>query len=281
MSFDPRLTLARPDLADQRLEGVLRAERYAAAAPAQVSAPVAALRRAPAADAEQLDQLVFGEVFDVLEERDGWAWGQARRDGYVGYVEVSTLSQPVLPPTHAVSALRAYALAGPDVKAAAVGLYSLNALVTVEERQGRYVRAARSGWFAEDQLTPVGQPVDGEPVAVAERFTLAPYLWGGRESLGLDCSGLVQQALYATGRGCPRDADMQEQVLGREVPAEALVRGDLVFWDGHVAWMVDRERVLHANAGAMAVSVEPLESAKAAMRAAGRGEPTSYRRLAA
>ena len=281
MSFDPRLTLARPDLADQRLEGVLRAERYVAATPMQVSCSVAALRREPARHSEQADQLIFGELFDVLEERDGWAWGQARRDGYVGYVEAEALAQPVLAPTHVIAALRTYAFAEPDVRSAAVGLFSLNALVTVEERQGRFVRGARSGWFVEAHLASVGEPAAAEPIGIAEQFAAAPYLWGGRESLGLDCSGLVQQALYAVGQGCPRDADMQERVLGREIPAEALLRGDLVFWDGHVAWMVDEHRVLHANASAMAVSVEPLAQVVETMRAAGRGDPTSYRRLAA
>jgi cell wall-associated NlpC family hydrolase len=100
-----------------------------------------------------------------------------------------------------------------------------------------------------------------EPVAVAERFLAAPYQWGGRESLGLDCSALVQQALYACGRGCPRDSDMQEAALGRDIPRGELRRGDLVFWDGHVAWMIDGRRVLHANAHDMAVVVEPLSEA--------------------
>jgi cell wall-associated NlpC family hydrolase len=72
---------------------------------------------------------------------------------------------------------------------------------------------------------------------------------------------------------------MQEEALGRPVAPSELRRGDLVFWNGHVAWMLDRVRVLHANAHHMAVAVEPLVDSVARMRAAGGGEPTSYRRL--
>lgn len=277
--FDSRLTLARPDLAARRLEGVLRADRYAEPARMQCTAPVASIRRAPAPDAEQVDQLIFGEAFDVLDEADGFAWGQARRDGYVGHVLVEALSAPVLAPTHTVKALRTYAFAGPDVRGPIVGLYSLNALLTVEAREGPFVRAARSGWFHADHLRLVGEPVGGEPVAVAERFTEAPYQWGGRESLGLDCSALVQQSLYATGAGCPRDADMQAPVLGGAVEPDALQRGDLVFWAGHVAWMLDAERALHANSHAMAVTAEPLAEVEARIEARGDGRPTAYRRL--
>lgn len=275
----PRLTLARADLADARLQGQVRAASFAAARPMQCSAPVAAIRAEPDDGAELQDQIVFGEVFDALDERGAWTWGQARRDGYVGWLLTEALSAPVLAPTHAVSALRTYAYPEPDFRAPARALYSLNALVTVEARDGRWARCARAGWFVDNHLRPVGEAFERDPVIVAERFLAAPYQWGGRESLGLDCSALVQQALYACGRACPRDTDMQEAVLGRDVPPSELRRGDLVFWNGHVAWMLDRVRVLHANAHHMAVAVEPLVDSVARMRAAGGGEPTSYRRL--
>ena len=80
-------------------------------------------------------------------------------------------------------------------------------------------------------------------VAVAERFLETPYLWGGRTSEGIDCSGLVQTALAAAGVASPRDSDMQEAGLGEPIaiddPRTTLERGDLVFWKGHVGIMRD------------------------------------------
>jgi cell wall-associated NlpC family hydrolase len=277
--YDPRLTPARPDLAARRLEGVVKADRYVQPVVMQASASVAALRRAPEPDAEQLDQLIFGEIFDVLEERDGWAWGQARRDGYVGYLLAEALSAPVLTPTHTVAAVRSYAFAEPDHRSAAVALYSHNALLTIEETRDGFARAARAGWFPERHLRPVTEAAGDSPTALAERLLHAPYLWGGRESLGLDCSALVQQALYAGGRACPRDADQQQLELGHDTPSDQLARGDLVFWAGHVGWMVDGERLLHANGRDMAVSVEPLGEVVQRSLDEGRGPPTAYRRL--
>ena len=274
----PRTTLARPDLAALSLQGQTSASRFAAVRPRQCAVASAAVRAGPEADAELLDQLIFGEGFDVLEEADGWAWGQARRDGYVGWVSSAVLTWPTAP-THAVKAVRAYAYAAPDFKSAPTGLYSLNALLTEQAREGRWVRAAGAGWIADTALREIGAGFEPDPVDVALRFLGAPYLWGGRESLGLDCSALVQQALYACGQACPRDTDMQEAELGTPVDAAQLRRGDLVFWNGHVAWMLDRRRVLHANVHAMAVAVEPLHDVVDRMRAAGVGEPTSYRRL--
>jgi hypothetical protein len=272
--FDPRTTLARADLAEQALEGLVRATAFRPIEPWQCATPSAAVRKAPDASGEQLDQVVFGEAFDVLDRQDGWLGGRARRDGYVGWVEAAAFAQPILAPTHRVSALRAYAFAEPNPKTPPVALLTLNALASVERIDGGFAKVARTGWIALAHLGAL-DAFERDPVAVAERYLGAPYQWGGRESLGLDCSALVQQALYACGRGCPRDADMQAAQTGEAIDRDqGLRRGDLVFWDGHVGLMVDEARILHANTHHMAVAVEPLADAVARNR-----EPTGYRRL--
>ena len=269
---DPRNTLARPELAAADLQGLVAAEAYAPTRAHHCIVPAGALRRTPDPAAEQLNQLLFGEAFDVLDRKDGWAWGQAQRDGYVGFVAVRDLAQGAVAPTHRISALRAYGFSQPDIKSPPVGLYSLNALVRIVAEEGRFAQAEGAGWFASNQLSPIGV-FEADPAAVAERFLGAPYQWGGRESLGLDCSGLVQQALYACGRACPRDSDQQAE-LGEPAAPDTLRRGDLVFWRGHVGMMLDAVRMIHANALHMQVSIEPLADALARI-----GPATEFRRL--
>lgn len=276
MTFDPRLTLVQGDRAATGLEGLVPAASYIEPQTRQLAAPVAAIRREPGAGAEQLDQLLFGELFDVLEETGGWALGQARRDGYVGFVDAAALGGEPTETTHFVSALRTYAFSEPNIKSPPVGLYSMNALVGVEARDGRFAKGVGSGWFVETHLSPIGFG-ESDHAAVAERFLGAPYQWGGRESLGLDCSGLVQQALYACARGCPRDSDMQQD-LGEAIDGRDLQRGDLIFWRGHVAIVTADNEMVHANAHHMAVTREPMDQAMDRIRAAGAGEPTAFRR---
>jgi cell wall-associated NlpC family hydrolase len=275
--MDPRLTLARPDLADVALQGIVAAERYEAPKARQVATPTAALRKAAAADAEQWNQLLFGERFAVLDVKDGFAWGQAARDGYVGWVAEADLAPVGEPATHQVAVLRTYAFGAPDIKSRPQGLYSLNALVTIEAREGRFAKAAGAGWFVEAHLAPVGLASAADPAAVAQGFLGAPYQWGGRESLGLDCSGLVQQALAASGQAVPRDTDMQFSFF-QPIDEADRRRGDLVFWKGHVAILLDRDTIVHANAHHMAVAIEPLADAIARIDAAGVGRPTGWRR---
>jgi len=278
MSLDPRLTPLRDGIAARSLEGEVPAEVYLDPRPMICAAPAAAIRRTPEATSEQMDQLLFGESFDVIEdEAYGFVWGQARRDGYVGFVETAALRPAGANPTHVVAALRTYAFEAASIKSRAGGPYSLGSLVAVEAEEGKLSKVAGAGWMATSHLRPVGRH-ETDPAAVAERFLGAPYLWGGRESLGLDCSGLVQQALFAGGLSCPRDTDQQAQ-LGETVEKANLARNDLVFWKGHVAMMLDASRIIHANAHHMAVAIEPLDEAIARIAAAGAGGPTAFRRL--
>jgi cell wall-associated NlpC family hydrolase len=137
------------------------------------------------------------------------------------------------------------------------------------------------GLFVPKQHLTLRDHVDGDFVAVAERFVGTPYLWGGKTSLGIDCSGLVQIALTACGVTCPRDSDIQQAALGRALTdseAKYLQRGDLIFWTGHVAIVRDASTIVHANAHHMATAIEPTETAMSRIEAAG-GWLISIRRL--
>jgi cell wall-associated NlpC family hydrolase len=254
------------------LRGQVDAARYADATLMQVSAAIAPIRAKPAPDAMQESQIQFGETFAVYDERDGFAWGQAKLDGYVGYVDMDALSAPVVAPSHRISALRTYVFSAASIKSAPHFLLSLNARVTIEAIEGKLAKIARSGWVPAHhlQLVDVFAP---DWVAEAERFLHAPYQWGGKESLGLDCSGLIQAAMHAAGRACPRDSDMQAEMVGepRPLDLDQLQRGDLLYWKGHIGLMIDATRLLHANAFHMAVAIEP--AAEAVARIAATGTP--------
>jgi cell wall-associated NlpC family hydrolase len=280
--LEPRLHAFRPDLADARLKGRVSAARFVEGAPRRVVASAAPLKRRPAADAPLDSEVLRGEVFTVFETTaDGWSWGQLETDGYVGYVPGDALSPSAPPPTHRVSALRTFVYPDADMKLPPRTALSFGAVVAIdretETRGTRYLGlAGGEGWIGAPHLSPVGAPPAGDFVAVAERFLEVSYLWGGRTSLGLDCSALVQLSLAAAGHSAPRDSDLQEKMLGEKLErglAEAK-RGDLVFWRGHVAILIDGEYIVHASGSAMTVIIEALADAIARI-----GPPISVRRV--
>jgi cell wall-associated NlpC family hydrolase len=236
------------------------------------------LRREPRFDATLDTEALRGEIVTVYDESEGWAWVQLSRDGYVGYVPGEGLTRALTAPTHRISALRTYVYPEPDGKTPPLALLSLNAGIAAPRKEGRFLALEGGGFVVGSHAAPV-DTAEPDFVAVAEAFVGTPYLWGGRTSIGTDCSGLVQLALEAAGRASPRDADMQAQELGRLVdPKDALRRGDLVFWEGHVGIMTSGKDFLHANAFHMAVAAEPFAQAKRRIKAAGY-EVSCVRRL--
>lgn len=281
--IDPRLSAIRPDLADERLRGRVTAERFATGRAARIVAPCAPVRRRPSPDAPLDTEALRGERATIFDERDGYAWVQLATDGYVGYAPCSVLAPDGAEPTHRVAALRSFVFPGPDIKLPPLAFLSLGAGITTSAGPAEtgLVPIEGGGWMAAGHLRPVADR-EADAVAVAERFLGTPYLWGGKTSLGLDCSGLVQVAFAAAGLALPRDSDMQAatgSTLELTPDLSGLRRGDLVFWRGHVGLMQDEARLLHANGHHMTVVSEPLAEAERRIRASGNGPITGVRRL--
>ena len=278
---DPRLTPARPDLAAKYLEGKVEAKRFVAGEEFEIADSIAPLRSAPSPDAALATQALKGERAMIYDRNDeGWAWGQLNSDGYVGWLPDRALARPVSKPTHKITALRTFAFPGPSIKLPPAETLAMGALITVSREEGPFA-VTREGWYLWQQhVGSIGSHVP-DFVAVAEQFVGTPYLWGGKSSLGVDCSGLVQLSLNAAGTGCPRDSDMQEQGLGRALDrneAKKLNRGDLIFWKGHVAIVRDATTIVHANAYHMATVIEHTRAAIARIKVAG-SNVTSIKRL--
>ena len=279
--FDRRLTPVRADLAAEHLRGLVKAPRYAEGRRMRIVTASAPLRRSPQADAPLETEALFGETVTVYDESEGWAWAQLERDKYVGYLGSGTLGAPSAP-THRVAALRTHGYPGPAIKLPPRMALSLGAQLKIVDREGDF-SASKDGLYVWSRHLVEWDAHETDAVAVAELFLETPYLWGGRTSEGIDCSGLVQTALMAAGVPSPRDSDMMEAAVGKPIPVDdpktPLARGDLVFWKGHVGIMSDPDTLLHANGWHMKTASEPLAQARKRIAANGGGNVTSVRRL--
>ncbi|MCK1363390.1 C40 family peptidase [Bradyrhizobium sp. 62] len=278
---DPRLTPARGDLAAKYLEGKVQADRFVTGEEFETVEAIAPVREQPSSNAMLMTQALRGERVTVYDRNgEGWAWGQLSSDGYVGWLPDAALMKPSAAPTHMVSALRTFAFPGPAIKLPPADTLVMGSKIVVVREDGSFAVTRDGQYLPKTHLVPLGHR-EPDFVAVAERFVGTPYLWGGKSSLGVDCSGLVQISLASAGIGCPRDSDMQQAGLGRALePHEQskLQRGDLIFWKGHVAIVRDGGTMVHANAHHMATVIEPIEPAIARIKQAG-SEVTAIKRL--
>lgn len=260
---DPRRNAWRDDLAAESLRGVVEVPRYETGEACRVARAAVALRRQPDPALGLETEILFGETVTVYDRADGWAWVQATRDQYVGYVPADVLEPAGDPATHRVAAIGTFLYGAPDIKSPPLMHLSINSPLVVAEQADRFCHLATGGFVVARHVAPLDK-LARDFVDVAERLIGVPYLWGGRTRIGVDCSGLVQLALEAAGLACPRDSDMQSAEVGTSLllpdTLDGLRRGDLVFWPGHVGMMIDAVMLLHANAHHMAVVAEPLST---------------------
>lgn len=277
-SLDPRLNPYRRDIAARHLQGQVEAAQFVDGTVHEVIEPIADVRREPAHEAALDTQALKGERVTVYEmSEEGWAWGQLESDGYVGYLSANALG-PVGPlPTHRVCVPRTFGFPGPDIKLPPMIALPMGARIDIVRETERFALDAFNWHYPLAHVAPLAKRAP-DFVAVAESFLSVPYLWGGKSSLGIDCSGLVQIALQTAGVTCPRDTYMQENALGQPKALTDLRRGDLVFWKGHVGIASDATTLLHANAHHMMVVKEPVSEAVTRIKRSG-SDVTAVKRL--
>lgn len=279
--LDRRLNIFRPDLADEKLQGLVDATRFTGGVAAQIVAPVVGLRPKPDLVTGIDTELLLGETVRVFDRAEGWAWVQADADGYAGYVPEYTVGD-VVAPTHRVIAPRTFLYPQAELRKPPVQVLSMGSFMSFvgeEEMRGtRYLMTEKGEGVIAAHCISVNDALPDDYVSIALRFLETPYLWGGRSGFGIDCSGLVQLSMAMTGNAVLRDTDMQVRGLGIDIGRDELRRGDLVFWKGHVGIMEDEATLLHANGHTMNVSRENLD--EAIKRIGWLYEmPTAFRRL--
>jgi cell wall-associated NlpC family hydrolase len=278
MNLDPRLNAFRPDLADEMLRGQVEAERFVSGELSEIAEPVLSLHREPRFDSRRMSELLYGERVKVFAVDEGWAWVKAANDGYVGYVPASGLGREIKSSSHRITVPSTFMYPAPDIKSCPEVPLPMNARVELVETADKFARLRNGLFVFAAHLKPL-TATEEDFVAVAEKFLHAPYLWGGKTLRGLDCSGLLQVSLQAAGIPCPRDTDMQEKQLGHPLEDRyALRRGDLIFWQDHVGIMADADRLLHANAHFMQVTLEPVSTVITRIAMSG-GKMTAVKRL--
>ncbi len=272
--MDRRLTPATDRIAHISLQGQRDAPAFTTGESLQVALPLVDLLRKPKGARER--QLLLGAGFTVIDRTEDHAFGFAERDSYFGWLPDAALTKAP-PPTHWVATPGTHLYPEPQVQARELAALSMGAQLHVTGQTGAFCETIL-GFVPSPHLRLLGEH-HSDPVTVAEGFLGVPYLWGGNSRAGIDCSGLAQVAHHACGIAAPGDSDLQE-TMGHGLPETAqLRRGDLIFWKGHIALIVDATRLIHANGHTMSVAYENTMACIARIAAQGGGPVTHRRRL--
>lgn len=207
-------------------------------------------------------QLLYGEQFYVEESHGAYVYGYGIIDEYSGYVERGQLGQNYPKTTHYINTRETHFYPEPDFKSRPLlSVPFLSRVPITEETSGDFTKTEDGYWIYSANITPIGHAISEQDMAqTATLYLGTPYVYGGRSTRGIDCSGLIQNAMIAHGYACPpRDSGNQKGAFGEKTDPKKLERNDIVFFEGHVGIMMDDKYILNATARHMNTVIEEID----------------------
>lgn len=228
--------------------------------------PSVGMKAKPSRLAPLETECLFGEKIEILDKNLSWVYCRLVSDKYYGWIKKETIGL-LEEPTHRVISIRTFLFTHKSEKSTCLHYLSLGSKLNVKKIENNWAEVIlpnahnnETAYVPSKHIVPINSRID-DWVSIAESLTGTPYKWGGRDTIGIDCSALLQLAYETYGQIIPRNSIDQLQLPKKKVTdIKKLKRGFVIFWVGHVGIMTNELNCIHANAYHMCTVVEPLRN---------------------
>ena len=214
--------------------------------------PIINLYKKKSVISEIVTQMLYGENFTILRRSGNWYKIKLHTDNYVGFINRKKFTNP-LKPTHKVSVLAANVYGKHSNKAKQNKKLTFASKVYAKEKYGSFIKFENQ-WIRAKDLKPINYK-DNNIFSKINLFKGIKYKWGGKNFNGLDCSALVQLFFNFNNKFCPRDTKDQLNYFKKKIELQNIMKNDLIFWQGHVAIILSKNKLIHAYGPLKKVSI--------------------------
>lgn len=227
--------------------------------------PSAELRSQPVETSLLETECLYGESIQILKEKPKWVYCRLLTDNYAGWLKKENLGN-LNKCTHRVISTRSMLFSADDIKSYCISYIPMGSRLPIKEINGKWAETflpdgsiSEIGYIRSEEIVNINHKTK-DWVSHAEKLIGTPYKWGGRNTLGIDCSALLQLCYQTYGEIIPRNTIDQINLKKETVKdVSKLDRGFVIFWEGHVGIMIDKINCIHANAYHMKTVIEPID----------------------
>ena len=188
-------------------------------------------------------QLLYGDQFKVIKKGKSWFKIKNDLDNYKGFIK-NRFFPSSQKNTHKICKLNASLYFKPGLKNKIKKKLSFGSKIKIIKKKGNFYKFDNL-WIKKKDL----KKIDYKTKDIFEninKFVNTKYKWGGKHFAGVDCSGLIQLFINFNNRFCPRDAKDQVNYFKKKIELKNIKKNDLIFWKGHVAIVVSKNKLIHA-----------------------------------
>ena len=221
-------------------------------------------------------QLLYGDNFKVDKKLKSFSKIKIKKDGYKGFIKNRNFSDP-LKSNFKVSILKARLYNKPNLNNKLKKFLPYDSRIRVFKRYGKFSKFDKY-WIKSSDIIKINKK-NKNVFKDIKIFKNTRYLWGGKSYKGIDCSALVQLCFNQNNRFCPRDSKDQERYFGKKINIKNIKKNDVIFWRGHVAVALSKNKLIHAYGPLKKVVVMDIKETINRIKRTADLEVTSVRRI--
>ena len=222
------------------------------------NSPVANIYFKSSLNSEVISQILYGEKFKILSKKGSWIKIKTNFDNYIGYIK-KTKYYKSFKPINKICKVKSKIFRRVDSKFMPTNNFLYFATgISVKNQNKKYIEFEKNKWIKK-QDTKKYNHYEKDFIKILKLFLNSRYLWGGKTSNGIDCSALIQIYFYYNRIFFPRDTKDQIKFCKRTL-TKNLVKGDIIFWKGHVGVCINNLKFIHAYGPKKKVLIMPINN---------------------